>query len=247
MALVTGGGRGIGRATALALAQAGADVMAVSRTTEELATLEHPRICTFGTSLATRDGCSAAVNETLRRLGPVDVLVSNAGLGSSAERPVWEQEPDTWYTSMAINLHAAFELIRLSSSGMVSRGWGRIVVVSSTAGLVGEPSQTAYVAAKHGVIGLVRGAALDLAPHSVTCNAVCPGWVRTEMAETSARADAERENITPAEVWEQRARSYAAGRIVATGEVVSAIMFLVSPAASGVSGEAIKVALGDAL
>jgi 3-hydroxybutyrate dehydrogenase len=247
VALVTGGGRGIGRATALALAQAGADVMAVSRTAEELAALEHPRISTFAASLATPGGCSAAVNETLRRLGPVDVLVSNAGMGSSAERPVWEQDPDLWYESMAINLHAAFELIRLTSSGMISRGWGRIVVVSSTAGLVAEPSQTAYVAAKHGVIGLVRAAALDLAPHSVTCNAVCPGWVQTQMAETSARATAEQQGITTEEVWEQRARSYAAGRVVTTEEVVAAIMFLVSPGASGVSGEALKVSLGDPL
>lgn len=245
VALVTGGGRGIGRVTAIALADAGARVMAVSRTAEELATIEHPRVSTFATSLATADGCQSAVRETVERLGPVDVLINNAGIGSSDERPVWEQDPARWHASMAINLHAAFELIRLTSAGMVSRGWGRIVVVSSTAGLIGEASQTAYVAAKHGVIGLVRGAALDLAPYSVTCNAVCPGWVRTEMAENSARMSAERQGVTSDEVWEQRNKSYAAGRVVAIEEVVAAILFLVSPQASGISGEAVTVALGN--
>lgn len=245
VALVTGAGRGIGRAAAIALADAGASVMAVSRTVEELTTIQHPRVTTFATSLATAQGCHAAVHETVELLGPVDVLVNNAGIGSSDERPVWEQDSARWHASMAINLHAAFELIRLTSAGMVSRGWGRIVVVSSTAGLVGEASQTAYVAAKHGVIGLVRGAALDLAPYSVTCNAVCPGWVRTEMAETSARVTAEREGITPDQMWEQRNKGYAAGRVVAIEEVVAAILFLASPPASGISGEAVTVALGD--
>ena len=245
VALVTGAGRGIGRATAIALADAGARVMAVSRTVDELATIQHPRVSTFATSLSTAQGCHAALHETAEQLGPVDVLVSNAGMGSSDERPVWEQDPARWHASMAINLHAAFELIRLASAGMVSRQWGRIVVVSSTSGLMGEPAQTAYVAAKHGVIGLVRGAAMDLAPYSVTCNAVCPGWVRTEMAETSARDTAEREGITPDQVWEERNKGYAAGRVVAIEEVVAAIMFLVSPQASGISGEAVTVALGN--
>jgi NAD(P)-dependent dehydrogenase (short-subunit alcohol dehydrogenase family) len=245
VALVTGGGRGIGRAAAIALAQAGAHVMAVSRTEAELQALSDLRISTFATSLATPEGCQAAVRATRERLGPVDVLVSNAGMGSSHELPVWEQDPGRWHASMAINLHAAFELVRLTSADMVSRGWGRIVVVSSTAGLIGEASQTAYVAGKHGVIGLVRGAALDLAPHAVTCNAVCPGWVRTEMAETSARDTAERQGITPEQVWEQRAQSYAAGRVVTVEEIASTILFLASPAASGISGEAITVALGN--
>ncbi|HEY2441128.1 MAG TPA: SDR family oxidoreductase [Solirubrobacteraceae bacterium] len=247
VALVTGGGRGMGRAAAIALAEAGARVMAVSRTAEELATLaEHPGITTFSVSLATPQGCQAAVDETHRRLGPVDVLVSNAGTGSAAERPIWEQDPDVWYGSIAVNLHASFELIRLTARDMIARRWGRIVVVSSTAGLAAEgPSDTAYTAGKHGVIGLVRAAALDLAPHGTTCNAVCPGWVRTEMAEASARAEAERRQITPDEVWAERAQGYDAGRVVEVAEITGVIRFLASPQASGISGEAIRVALGN--
>jgi NAD(P)-dependent dehydrogenase (short-subunit alcohol dehydrogenase family) len=247
VALVTGGGRGMGRAAAVALADAGARVMAVARTSEELRSLEeHPRISTFAVSLAAPEGCAAAVDATRRRLGPIDVLVSSAGMGSAAERPIWEQDPAVWYASMAINLHASFELIRLAAPDMISRRWGRVIVVSSTAGLAGEaPEETAYTAAKHGVIGLVRGAAIDLAPYATTCNAVCPGWVRTEMAETSARAEAERRGISADEVWAQRAAGYRAGRVVEVDEVAATILFLASPAASGISGEAIRVALGD--
>jgi NAD(P)-dependent dehydrogenase (short-subunit alcohol dehydrogenase family) len=248
VALVTGAGRGMGRAAAIALSRAGARVMAVSRTADELSELEDvaERISTFAVSLATPDGCRAAVEETHRGLGPVDILVSNAGVGSVGERPIWEQDPDVWYGSIAVNLHAAFELIRLASRDMMTRRWGRIIVVSSTAGLYAEsPADTAYTAGKHGVIGLVRAAALDLAPHGVTCNAVCPGWVRTEMAETSARVQAERRNISVDDVWGERADQYRAGRVVEIDEVTEAILFLASPQASGISGEALRVALGD--
>jgi NAD(P)-dependent dehydrogenase (short-subunit alcohol dehydrogenase family) len=129
---------------------------------------------------------------------------------------------------------------------MIARSWGRIVVVSSTAGLAAEsPSDSAYTAGKHGVVGLVRAAALDLAPHGTTCNAVCPGWVRTEMAEASARAEAERRQISSDDVWAERAAGYAAGRVVEVDEITATILFLASPQASGISGEAIRVALGN--
>jgi NAD(P)-dependent dehydrogenase (short-subunit alcohol dehydrogenase family) len=247
VALVTGGGRGIGRATAIALADAGARVMAVSRTREQLETLEaHPGITTHATPLDAAAGCQAAVQATLERLGPVDVLVSNAGMGSSRERPIFDQDPSVWFESMAINLHAAFEMMRLVSPAMVERRWGRVIVVSSTAGLFGGPSQTAYCASKHALIGLARAAAIDLAPYGVTCNAVCPGWVRTDMADTSAGVHAERQGISVDEVWEERARSYPAGRVITPGEVAATIRFLAGAAASGISGETITVALGSA-
>jgi NAD(P)-dependent dehydrogenase (short-subunit alcohol dehydrogenase family) len=247
VALVTGAGRGIGRATAVTLARAGARVMAVARSGEELRSLqEHPLINIHPVSLATPQGCAEAYEQTTQRLGPIDILVSNAGMGSAAEAPIFEQDPDVWHASMAINLHAPFELIRLASAEMATRTTGRIVVVSSTAGLGAESaSETAYTAAKHAVIGLVRAAALDLAPHGITVNAVCPGWVRTEMAERSALVQADREGVSAEQIWAQRAGGYAAGRVVDVDEVAGLIHFLVGPAASGISGEAIRVALGQ--
>jgi NAD(P)-dependent dehydrogenase (short-subunit alcohol dehydrogenase family) len=219
--------------------------MAVSRTEAELAELDHPSIATFATSLATPEGCLDAIEATRADLGRIDILISNAGMGSAHDLPVWQQDPAHWRDSLAINLTAPFELIRVASPDMIERRWGRIVVVSSVSGLVGEPSNTAYGSAKHGVIGLVRCAALDLAPYSVTCNAVCPGWVRTRMGDTSAGTEAQRRGISPDEVWAERAASYAAGRVIDAEEVAAAIMFLASDAASGISGEAIRVALGN--
>jgi NAD(P)-dependent dehydrogenase (short-subunit alcohol dehydrogenase family) len=247
VALVTGAGRGIGRAAALALADAGARVMGVARSAAQLDQLaaSHPGIATFAVSLETPEGCRAAVDETRRQLGPVEILVSNAGVGSSGERPVWEQDPAVWRASLAVNLDAPFELIRLSAPDMVAARRGRVVVVASTAGLFGGPAMTAYCAAKHGVIGLVRAAALDLAPHNVTCNAVNPGWVRTEMSELKARVDAQSQGVSVEEIWEQRTRSYAAGRLPTAEEVAETIRFLAGPQASGISGETITVALGD--
>lgn len=247
VALVTGAGRGIGRAAALSLAQAGAQVMGVARTGQQLEALaaEHPAISTHVVSLDTADGCRSAVQTTCERLGPIGILVSNAGTGSADERALWEQDPDVWHRSMALNLHAPFELMRLTAPGMIANGGGRMIVVASTAGRFGAPAMTAYCAAKHGVIGLVRAAALDLAPHAVTCNAVNPGWVRTEMAETSARRHAERQGVAVEEIWAQRARSYAAGRVPTAEEVAQTICFLAGPGAGGISGETITVALGE--
>src|SRR6202020_1204337 len=155
------------------------------------------------------------------------------------ERRVWERAWAVWHASLAINLHAPFELIRLAAPEMVASSRGRVIVVASTAGLFGGPAMTAYCAAKHGVIGLVRAAALDLAPHGVTCNAVNPGWVRTEMAERSARVHADRQGVTVDEVWARRAADYAAGRLPTAEEVADTIRFLAGPRSGGVSGETI--------
>ena len=249
VALVTGAGRGIGRAIALALAGAGAQVMAVARTEDQLDALaaEHASIATCAVSLDTADGCAVAVEAARAAFGPVDVLISNAGTGSSAERPIWEQDPAVWHASLALNLHAPFELIRRLAPDMIGagNGRGRVIVIASTAGLFGGPAMTAYCAAKHGVIGLVRAAALDLAPHGVTANVVNPGWVRTEMAEASARTHAQRAGVSVEEIWRRRTAGYASGRLPTAEEVAATVRFLAGPEASGISGETIAVALGE--
>ena len=245
VALVTGAGRGIGRATAIALADAGEHVMAVARTEEELESLarEAPVEFLVGT-VATQDGCERIIEGTRERLGPISILISNAGMGSYHERPIWEQDPEVWRGSLAVNLDAAFHLMRLAVPDMTAAGWGRIVVVSSTSGQVGGPAISAYTAAKHGVIGLMRSVAQDVIPFGVTCNAVLPGWVRTAMADADVAVEAERSDRTPEEVWESHAREYAAGRVLRPEEIAAVVAFLASDAASGVNGEAITVALG---
>ncbi len=183
VALVTGGGRGIGRETALLLAAAGMRVMIVSRSSSELASVGLDYVAA---DLGTAEGCALAVAETERRVGPVDVLVVNHGIGSAHERLVWEQDPAVWRETMRINLDGPFELARLTVGGMCKRGFGRLVFTSSTAGEKAERSGSAYTASKHGLIGLARAVAQDAGPFGVTSNAVLPGWVRTAMAERSA-------------------------------------------------------------
>jgi len=145
---------------------------------------------------------------------------------------------------MRVNLDGPFYLSRLVVRGMVERRYGRLVYTSSTAGLVAEHAGSAYSSSKHGVIGLMRSVAQDAGPYGVTSNAVLPGWVRTAMAERSARQEAKDRDITADDVWRERAALYPPGRVATASEVAETIAFLVSEEASGINGEAIKVALG---
>ena len=241
VALVTGGGRGIGREAALLLAAAGHKVMVTARSEAELAGVGLEYVAA---DLGTPEGCAHAVAETVRRLGPVDVLVVNHGIGSAHERLVWEQDPQVWRETMRVNLDGPFELARLTVGGMCERGPGRVVFTSSTAGEKAERSGSAYTASKHGVIGLARAIAQDAGPFNVTSNAVLPGWVRTAMAERSASTEAGRRGISVADVWAERAALYPQRRVLEPIEVARVIAFLCSDAAGGVNGEAITVALG---
>ncbi len=203
IALVTGAGRGIGRAVAELLAARGAQVMGISRSEHELAALGLEYTVA---DLGTREGCALAVAETERRLGPIDILVCNHGIGSAHERVIWEQDPNVWSETMRINLDGPFHLSRLVVRGMVERGYGRLVYTSSTAGLVAEYAGSAYTASKHGLIGLMRSVARD---------------------------------------WQDRAALYPPGRVATPQEVAEMIAFFASEESSGVSGEAIRVALGS--
>jgi NAD(P)-dependent dehydrogenase (short-subunit alcohol dehydrogenase family) len=243
VALVTGSGRGIGRATALLLAQRGFRVMATARTETELATTGLDYVTG---DLTVAEECERIVAATRSRLGPISVLVNNAGGGSADEREVWEQDPAIWRQTMAINLDAPFLLCRAAMPDMLAQGYGRCVFVSSTAGLLAKgPAMSAYCASKAGLLGLMYGVAQDGAPHGITANAVCPGWVRTEMAELSAREEAARRGIGEAQVWAERGSSYPTGRVVSVEEVAETIAFLCSEGASGISGETVTVALAS--
>ena len=241
VALVTGGGRGIGREAALLLAAGGARVMIVARTAGELASVGLEYVVA---DLGTAAGCAFAVAETEGRVGPIDILVVNHGIGSAHERLVWEQDPEVWRETMRVNLDGPFELARLTVGGMCQRGFGRLVFTSSTAGEKAERSGSAYTASKHGLIGLARAVAQDAGPFGVTSNAVLPGWVRTSMAERSAKTEAERRGVTIEQVWRERAAIYPQNRVLEPREVAQVIAFLCSDAAGGVNGEAITVALG---
>ncbi len=233
--LITGASTGIGLAAARCLRAAGETVVGISRSGRE---------DTEVADLSTEDGVREAV-ALARRHGPIRALVLNAATGSARDGSVAELTAADWRETMAINLDSPFLTMREAWDDLIGDGAGRIVMVSSTAATIGAPGMTAYSASKAGLLGMMRVVAQDGAPHGLTCNAVLPGWVRTEMSERSAVATAEHTGRTIAEVWAEREAGYAANRVVAPEEVGEVIAFLCSRASSGVSGEEIRVALGD--
>ena len=242
VALITGGGRGIGRATAELLASRGAQVICVARSQQEL---EEVGLKFSVEDLGDPDDCAQAIADAEQQLGPIEILVCNHGIGSAHERVLWEQDPNVWSESMRVNLDGPFHLTRLVMQGMIERQYGRIVYTSSTAALAAEHAGSAYNSSKSGLLGLMRSVAQDGGAFGITANAVLPGWVRTEMAERSARYEAKDRRITTDQVWEERAALYPAGRVATPQEVAEMIAFLASEESSGVSGEAIRVALGS--
>lgn len=241
VALVTGAGRGIGREAAELLAVRGARVMCVARSEHELAAVG---LAYTVADLGTAEGCALAVSETVDRLGPIEIFICNHGIGSAHEKVIWEQDSRDWDETMRVNLDGPFHLSRLVLQGMVERRYGRAVYTSSVAGQFAEHAACAYNSSKHGLLGLMRSVAQDGGAYGITSNAVLPGWVRTQMAERSARAEADNRGITPEQVWEERAALYRPGRVATPREVAEMIAFLASEESSGVSGQAITVSLG---
>jgi len=215
--------------------------MAVARSENELETLGLDYVVA---DLGTSDGCALAVEETHNRLGQIAILICNHGIGSANERVIWEQDPELWRETMRINLDGPFFLSQLAVKDMIEQGYGRLVFTSSTSGQVAEYAGSAYNSSKHGLLGLMRSVAQDAGSHGVTSNAVLPGWVRTAMAESSAKAESEQRGISQDEVWAERAALYPPGRVATPEEVAEVIAFLASEESSGVNGEAIPVARG---
>jgi 3-oxoacyl-[acyl-carrier protein] reductase len=245
VAVVTGAGRGIGRAVASVLAERGDTVMAVSRTEADLADLARETGVEYLVeTVSTPEGCERIVEQTRRRLGPIEILVNNAGVLSGDERPIHEEGSSVWHDVFATNLHGPFELMRRATRDMMEQRFGRIVVVSSSAGEFGVAAMPAYCASRNGLLGLMRAVAQDVGSHHVTCNAVLPGWTKTQMADDLVRQTAESHGITFEQAWHDAVAAYPAQRPVDPREIADTIAFLASDSASGINGEAITIALG---
>jgi NAD(P)-dependent dehydrogenase (short-subunit alcohol dehydrogenase family) len=240
IAIVTGAGRGIGRAVAHRLSAAGLQVVLVARNRDQLQETADGcggPVLVIPSDVTEPDAAPAVFDETERTWGAVDVLVANAGAAHSARLD--RITDDDWARMLEVNLTAPFRFVRRAVPAMRTAGWGRIVVMASTAAQVGEPYIAAYTASKHGVLGLVRSAAAELAGSGVTVNAVCPGYVDTPMTEQTIANIAATTGRTPDDARKLLARKQPIGRLIAPDEVADAVWFCISNGA--VSGQAINV------
>lgn len=248
-AVVTGGGRGIGAAVAAALAAAGARVTVMGR---DLGALEG-RARALGEERAAAVRCDVtdaaavarAFAEARERFGPVAILVNNAGAADSA--PFARSDDALFARMLEVNLMGAVRCARAALPDMTAAGWGRLVNVASTAGLKGYPYVSAYVAAKHGLVGLTRALALEHAATGVTVNAVCPGYTRTELLEDAVATIVEKTGAAPEEAERRLARSNPQGRLTEPDEVAAAVAWLCAGSSHGVTGQSIVVAGGEVM
>jgi NAD(P)-dependent dehydrogenase (short-subunit alcohol dehydrogenase family) len=242
-ALVTGGGRGIGAAIARALTDAGASVTILGRSPDALRdAIASGAAARFVVGDVT-DAASLAA--ALGSLGPIDILVNNAGAAESA--PFRKLERGQWDRMIAVNLTSVYETTQAVLGGMIGRGWGRVVNIASTAGLRGYPYVAAYVAAKHGVVGLTRALALETARTGVTINAVCPGYTETELIARAVRKVVDATGRSEDQARADFARANPQGRLVTPEEVAQAVLFLCGPASDAMTGQAIAVAGGEVM
>ena len=238
IAVVTGGGTGIGAEAARQFAALGADVVLVGR--------REARLREVATSIGARariHACdvssSAAVAELAKSVGRCDVLVNNAGIAKSA--PLAKTDDAMWAETIGINLTGTFLCTRAFLPGMMERGWGRVVNVASVAGKAGMRYTAAYCASKHGVLGLTRAIALECATKGVTVNAVCPGWVDTEMTDQSVANISGKTKMTEAEARAFLSSQSPQNRLMTAPEIGALITFLCSDSAAGITAQSINI------
>ncbi|MBU6257610.1 MAG: 3-hydroxybutyrate dehydrogenase [Burkholderiales bacterium] len=243
-ALVTGSTSGIGLGIALRLAQLGARLMINGLGDAEGALAQvrahDPRAVHHGADMSRPDQIAAMVRSCEAQLGGCDILVNNAGIQHVANVEAFPAE--RWDAIIAINLSSAFHTMHAALPGMQARNWGRIINVASVHGLVASAGKSAYVAAKHGLIGLTKAAALENATTGVTVNAICPGWVLTPLVQKQVDARAAADGVDDAEAQRRLlAEKQPSLQFTTPAELAELVVFLCSPAAQNVRGVAWNV------
>lgn len=244
-ALVTGGGSGVGRAIALALAGAGVAVTICGRREAELAKAASESGRVFGIAADVTDEASMTTlyqqAEAVR--GPFDIVIANAGMAGSA--PAHKTALADWQRTLDVNLTGAFLTVQPALAGMLARKAGRIIFVASTAGLKGYAYVAPYVAAKHGVVGLMRALAAETAKSGVTVNAVCPGFVETDMLAESVQRIVEKTGRSAEEARHSLSAVNPQGRFIQPEEIAEAVLWLCGDAARSITGQAISISGGE--
>ena len=245
IALVTGAGRGIGRAIAVALADAGVRVGAAARSTGELDSLASEitshggEVVTIPADLSDRTVPNQLVAQVRDRLGAVDILVNNAGVGSSQNpKPLINFDDEFWDLSLAVNLTAPYLLCKAVLPDMMDRRWGRIIMIASVNSRTGSLHGAAYAASKHGLLGVTRTLAMEVAKEGITVNAICPGPVRTAMNDKRIQYDAERLGVEPDK--HEKSVTLIGGRL-APEDIAPMAVYLASDRGRMITGQAYNI------
>lgn len=237
--LVTGGGSGVGAALALGFAKAGAEVVIAGRRMEALQATasQHPMVRCVTADVSDE----ASVKAMFLAAGPCDVVIANAGAADSA--PLGRTTLEQWSAMLAVNLTGTFLTFREGLAQMP--GWGRLIAIASTAGLKGYAYVAPYAAAKHGVVGLCRSLALEVAKKPVTVNALCPGFLDTEMTDRSVANIVQKTGMSADDARASLASTNPQKRLIQPEEVVSAALWLCGAGSDGINGQSIAIAGGE--
>jgi NAD(P)-dependent dehydrogenase (short-subunit alcohol dehydrogenase family) len=245
VAWVTGAGKGIGESIALALADAGHKVAISARTQTDIERVAAAIQARGGTALAVAcdvtqpDSIQAAVSAVSASLGPIAILVNNAGAADSAK--FLGHDDALWHRMIDVNLNSVYYVTKAVAPTMAEAKWGRIVNIASIASKVGGKYIAAYTASKHGVLGLTRALAVELLVSNITVNAICPGYVDTPMTEHAVDTITNRTKLNPAEARATLEKMSPQNRLITPQEVAHAVLMLIAHEARGITGQAINI------
>src|SRR5579885_3162094 len=244
-AIVTGASRGIGRSIALACAREGGDVALASRNVEELEQLASEiralgrKALVLPCDVTDPEHVQAMVAGALEGLGGIDILVNNAGMAGSHK--FVGHPDDLWHRTLALNMTSVYYVTKAAVPAMIEQRWGRVITIASIAGKTGPRYTAAYAASKHGVLGLTKAVALELAPYNITVNAVCPGWVDTPMTERTVANIVARTGMSEEQALASLTDMTPQHRLIEPDEVAEMTVFLARESSKGITGQALNV------
>ncbi len=247
-AIVTGSTSGIGLGIAAALTQAGCNVVingfgdleTIRQIVERLESQSSAAVLYHNADISRAEDCAALVRDAQKQFGSVDILVNNAGVQHVA--PIEQFPVEKWNSILAVNLSASFHTVRASLPLMRRQQWGRIINIASVHGLVASIHKAAYVAAKHGLVGLTKVIALEVASENITCNAICPGFVLTPLIEQQLQSQAEGSHVDPEEAKRELLREkQPSGEFVSIGQIAALALFLCGEESSSINGASLPV------